>query len=431
MRARQISVAWLVFALACGTTAPAEAPPPAPVAAAPSSPGEVSSVSDAELEGRVIAISDDGAVLPLALGRLDDELTLIASTPSGLSRWALDLEASRAVVRAELAPPEEARGALVTFREGRAWWVTPAEHQTVWAERTHPSEPSQRTLMLAYHVARDDGLRAELRICPPETSRRLGTKAQLCDHRIATIAAVAGGLLVGGSLTREGTSVPWLGLIDERGAHRTSVALEGYRGAVTAIIPGEASVLVVGYERFGTSAQGWWVVLDDTEDARPLASGLLPSRMAETPWLAGAARPGGGHWLLFPHTSFDLRLVTISEEIDTGIAEIDTGTAKGIERSLGIADVTVPSSSRQALVAVDGRPWLVIAETGHGGRAQRLSLLAIDDQTGRVVARHHGSLTPGSFAHAIHYDAGSLLLAGRIGTERTEVVAFEWPLARP
>lgn len=380
-----------------------------PVTPPASEPVEVAPLASA-IAVHEIAVAGDGRSVPIELVETDGGLALFMTEPTGIGRYAIDLDAETAT-HTETVPLDRYPAVAGYQRtHDRLWWTGAAEQVRLPQPSSDGDFPrGDLVVTTASTVAHSQGLRGTVRVCPAVASDR---PHWLCNHEIRVLLPLDDGVVLGGSLTEHVGSVgaqPWLGLADSSGAltieRRLSVANHAW---IDALARSDAGVLAVVWSGAGEPSRASFLLFrDSTLELINTASRVTPSWVA-VPWSSAVAAPDGGFWVALATTNYQLTIVSIAR--DGSIAAEHT-----------IAGAELPITSVQSLGLRNGQPWLLIADVYERPKPT-LWAGRIDPATGEVAERHDIQL-PTDFAPSrmLALDHG-LLLAGRVGVERPRVV---------
>jgi hypothetical protein len=395
-------------------------PPATPVSSPDAElPVDVRSAAPA-YEIHEIAVVGDGRSVPIALAETDAGIALFVTEPTGIGRYAIDLDESTATQTRTV--PLEHYTSLAAYEraQDRLWWTAAVEQH----RRHQPSNDGDfpRGDLVVTHaseIVHTDGMRETIRVCPPSALGSLGGGGggPLCDHEIRVLLPAFGGVVLGGHLSErvgQASARPWLGFADASGALTIERRLpEGMGEAwIDALAQSDAGVLAVSWSGRGEPARSSFSLFGGpTLEPIATAARTTPSWVS-VPWSAAVAAPDGSFWIALTTARHELTIVAIAR--DGSIAS---------ERT--IEGAKLPITSMQSLGVRRGQPWLMIANP-YADPHPTLWVGRIDPATGEVPERHEIPL-PADFypSRMLALDRG-FVLAGRVGIERPLVVWIPW-----
>lgn len=380
-----------------------------------------------------IPLPGDGRTFVHALAEVVGGVALLASTPEGLVRATVDLDARAATPGAPLAVDRFPERATYDAARDGFWWVTAGEQEQLPPQGR---EMAPRTLTRSILIADLAGLRAEIDRCPEPApppvvgprSRRRGASVLgsigaglvtggTCDHQVTTLLPVSSGLLVGGSLSSGTPSAPrpWLGLVSAEGTLVAEATLgdPSTDGRVVALAATDAGVFVLVASGFGSITHATIVLLREGTLERVATATLATPSHAPRPRFAMSPAPGGGVFVLVPRVTDLLVLAEVARD-------------GSVVREQPIAGVPLTVLGTTELSTRAGAPWLSIVDS-RGGRETHLVLARIDPLTGAPIESHELTL-PDRFVpeRTLATDEG-YVLAGRVDLARPIVAWIPLP----
>jgi hypothetical protein len=366
-----------------------------------------------------ITLDGDGRSIPVELAETDGGLALFATEPTGIGRYAIDLDGGTATQTLTVPLEHYTNLAAYDRAQDRLWWSAAVDQLRLHQPRSDGDFP--RGDLVVTHssaIVHTDGMRRTIRVCPPSVvgageSLGGGGGGPLCDHEIRVLLPAFGGVMLGGHLSErvgQASGRPWLGFVDASGAVMIERRLpEGMGEAwIGALAQSDAGVLAVSWSGRGEPSRSSFSLFGGpTLEPIATASRTTPSWIS-APWSAAVAAPDGSFWVALTTARHELTIIAIAR--DGSIAS---------ERTIEGAEL--PITSVQSLSVRHGQPWLMIASP-YADPHPTLWAGRVDPATGEVPERHEIPL-PADFypSQMLALDHG-FVLAGRGGAEPPLVV---------
>jgi hypothetical protein len=361
-----------------------------------------------------IVPAGDGRSLPIALAETDGAVALFMTEPTGIGRYAIDLDAGTAIHAQTVTLEHYTNVAAYDRAHDRLWWSEAVDQQRIWQPSSDGDFPRADLVVTdASAVAHTNGLRESIHVCPAHVGGIGSGNGPLCDHQIRVLLPAFDGVVLGGHLAERvghASAVPWIGFADASGALTAERRLPPGMGEarIDALALSDAGVLAVAWSGRGEPARSSFVLFGGpTLEPIATAARTTPSWIA-TPWSAAVAAPDGSFWVVLTTARHELTIISIARD-------------GSIASEHAIEGAELPITSVQSLGVRGGQPWLMIASP-YARPSPTLSVSRIDPATGAVPERHEIPL-PSDFypSRMLALDRG-FVLAGRVGIERPLIV---------